>query len=418
MLEDTNKAPTETVSSHAPNLRFGTSYINADEFERTVPDEVMMDKRSGETIYKRVTDEKIIRFNQENINVHDFLSQIKILMAANLHYIRPSSLNCAEHENAYFLTTYTNLMDFKFNEDETIQSTIEGGIRLNPYPFSYNIAVEQNGMFLQLNSRPRDRAIIALLTAMYDDYYESYDGTDPAALAEKEKFKRFGYKGSHAVVNYTITYYESGTKLFAEQTADAYIKINELDYVPFLFDGIYERSRVGYAQIRINSVSAPKLSKALALSKSSNEGEMMKQFLDTEDIVFQSLTTSLFITSTDEFFNLPTGENSAPMIFMSLPEFNTEMDKIGNISNSSGITASVREPDEVIWARTKLWIEYFRKVFNSGNTELMGAETDMDALEQYFGNTVHKYGIFTLDPSDLENYFVEQLSGPTVRELP
>lgn len=418
MLKSTDKAPTETVSSHAPNLRFGTSYINADEYKRTVNDEVMMDKRDGETIYRRGTDGKLIRFHQENINIHDFLSQIKILMAANIHYTRPSTLICDHCEDAYFLTTYTNLMEFAFNEDETIQTTIEGGIRDNPYPFSYNMAVEQNGMFMQLNSRPRDRAIISLLTAMYDDYYEKYNGTDPDALEEKEKFKRYGYKGSNAVINYTITYYESGTRIFAEQTAEAYVKVDELNYVPFLFEGIYDRTQVGYAKIRINSVSAPKFSKALALSKTSNEGEMMKHFLDTEDIVFQSLTTSLFITASDEYFTLPTEENCAPIIFMSLDEFNVEMEKIGNISNSSGIMASVLEPDEVGWARTKLWIEYFRKVFNSGNTELMGALTDMDALEQYFGNTVHKYGIFTIDPSDFENYYVEQISGPVSRELP
>ena len=93
------------------------------------------------------------------------------------------------------------------------------------------------------------------------------------------------------------------------------------------------------------------------------------------------------------------------------------MDKIGNISNNSGIIASVFEPDEVGWARTKLWIEYYRRVYNSGNTELIGAETDMDKLEHYFGNTIHLYGKFTLDQEDYGNYIIEKIGDPVEREI-
>ena len=60
---------------NTPNMRFGTSFLSLDKHEHGVEDEVLMDKRTGQVVYKRDTDGKLIYYAQENFHLNNYIRQ-------------------------------------------------------------------------------------------------------------------------------------------------------------------------------------------------------------------------------------------------------------------------------------------------------------------------------------------------------
>ena len=59
-----------------PNSRFGTTFLDIKYRDHAAPDEVMLDKKTGEIIYRR-KDGKYLFFDKESIHVYEHFSQIK-----------------------------------------------------------------------------------------------------------------------------------------------------------------------------------------------------------------------------------------------------------------------------------------------------------------------------------------------------
>ena len=83
------------ITSYAPNMRFGTSFLSFDNHKKAVNDEVLMDKRTGQIVYKRNTDGKLIYYSQENVHLNNYMRQLKTLIQNHRKsYIRPIPSNC------------------------------------------------------------------------------------------------------------------------------------------------------------------------------------------------------------------------------------------------------------------------------------------------------------------------------------
>lgn len=409
--------PQDTIESNSPNMRFAAAFLDYAEHKRAVPGEVMMDRRTGETVYKRFDDGKRLYFAQENIHQNNYVTQIKTFLAENKKtYIRPRPAICAVCDDTYYMSVNMDLVDFRFNDDEKNKSLLGGGKLLNPYAREYSIIQEQNGLFVQLTGRPRDRATISLLAAVYDKYYKNYVGTDAAKLKKKALYDQPYYLDSNAVVNYTLRYYRSTGEVFAEQTSDAYVRFNEVSFVPFVKSTIYSRTEVAYTRLIINSISAPKLAEGKALLKESTEGVMFEAFLDNADISVITCNVGCFMTPTDPYFTLPPEENTVPIFLMALDEFENELDKIGNISTATGVMFSVLEPDDTQWSDVNLWGEILADVYGFNDSEKTGASTNLDELEKNFGGIEYHNGGFTIDSADVTDYLIETIADKVVWE--
>ena len=396
---------------NTPNMRFGASFLDFANHKHAVNDEVMMDKRTGQLVYKRNTDGKLIYYAQENVHLNNYMRQLKTLMTNNRQtYIRPIPSNCEYCDDTFFISYNTELIDFYFNEDEENKSLISGGKLLNPHPVAHSFTQETNGFFINLTGRPRDRAAISFLTSIYDRYYKDYNGPDEEAINIRTMYDLPGYNMSQAVVNYTVTYYDSTNQVYAQQTADAYVRINEVSYVPFTYEGIYPRTSVAYATIKINSISTPKLAKAIELLGSDAEHALFDTLLDNDDFKFITCNVSIFITTTDQNFSLPTTENTFIILTMGWSEFEEELvnAKSGG-GGASGIVVSVEEPDTTAWSDITIWREIIRDVHGIGDEESTGAETNIDELEKSFGSIEYHSGNFTKNVHDIDDYYVRTI---------
>lgn len=408
-MSTTTKATAD--KSHSPNMRFGTSFLSFDNHDKAVNDEVMMDKRTGELVYKRNSDGKLLYYAQENVHLNSYMRQLKtIIQNHRRSYIRPIPNNCDYTDDTFFMSYNVELIDFAAAEDADNKSLIDGGVLLNPNPVAHSFTQETNGFFIELTGRPRDRALISFLTSKYDQYYKNYDGTDDTALAKKDMYKLENYDMSQAVVNYTVTYYTSSDEIYAQNTTDGYVRINEVSYVPFIYSGIYPRTSVAYAKIKINSISTPKLAGAVELLKNSTVSEtaLYKRVKDYDDIAFMTCNVSIYMTTTDQSFTVPSEENCTPVLLMGWEEFEEELVNAKTGSDSTGILVSVLEPDETGWEDISLWCERLRDVYGSGQEDDTGAVTDINALEKSFGSISYHYGNFTLNVKDTDDYYVEK----------
>ena len=401
----------ETTSSgnaFAPNMRFGTSFLSFDKHKNAVNDEVIIDKRTGQLVYKRNTDGKLIYYSQENIHLNNYMRQLKTLMQNHRKsYIRPIPTNCEYCDDTFFMSYNIETIDFYFDENSDKQRLIDGGVWLNPKPTPHSFTQETNGFFINLVGRPRDRALVSFLAALYDRYYKNYTGDDPDSLAKKELYKLDGYDLSNAVVNYTVTYYTSTDEVYARQTADGYVRINEVSFVPFPYEGIYPRTSVAYAKIQINSISVPKLAEGMRLISTATEQLLYNRILDYDDVAFISCNVSIFTTTTDQSFTVPEETNCTPLLIMGWEEFEEELvnAKSGGGSDS-GIVISVDEPDETVWEDITIWGELIHTVHGTGEVDDTGAITDIDELEKNFGSIEYHNAKFTTDVTDVDDYYV------------
>lgn len=403
MGENTNS---QTVSSYAPNMRFGTSFLSLDHHARAVDDEVLMDKRTGQIVYKRNTDGKLIYYAQENMHLNNYMRQLKTLMTENRKtYIRPSITNCEDCEHVYFISYNIETIDFAF-ADPRKPTFMTGGILENDSPVEHSFVQETNGFFIQLNGRPRDRALLSFMTALYDTYYKNYDGTDPVALERKAMFDLPNYDTSNAVVNYTVRYYDGTGKVVAESTADGYVRANEISYVPFVYEGIYPRSMVAYATIKINSISTPKVASLRDINLTDGQDILFQALFDNVEFAFISCNISIFVCSEDPHFTMPTPSNTISLLVMSWEEFEEELVRAKTGGGSSGIVIDVTEPDPIDWEDITIWAEIIRYVNSDGTETETDHKTNVDDLEHAFESIEYCDGILTPDINAVEDYYV------------
>ena len=402
----------KNAKTKSPNMRFGVTFLNYDQHKvkKAVNNEVMMDKHTGQLVYKRNTDGKLIYFAQENFHLNTYIRQIKALMTDYKNiYVRPNSSNCDSYKDVYFLSYNIDMVDFEF-ADNGPASLVGGGVLKNSSPARHSFVQETNGFFFQLNGRPRDRAMISYLTALYDRTYKSYEGDDEDALAIKRLYELPGYDNSNAVVNYTVSYYDSDGKIVAEDTTDGYIRANEVSFVPFIYQGIYPRERVSYAMMRINSISTPKLAVAKDLMQTDAEKLFFESLIDSDEIGFISCNVATYVCLTDPNFTTPTPDNTVPMLAMGWEEFEEELSRAKTSGSSSGMIVDVLEPDETEWEDIGIWFEVIRQLYPDGTEEETEHETDIETIEASFTATETSDAGLTLDPNDVSDYWVEVFS--------
>ena len=332
--------PVSNVSDIVPDSRFAFTLLNVDLAEQSLDDELMMDKNSGEIVYSRKKDKKLVRYSQENVLINDFLSQVKSRISITPGFQIPKCSTSKKAEDTLFISSNIALNNFVKDGD---------GILYNPAPNPFTFSQETNGFFVQLKGRPRDQALIGFLNSIYNKTYENYDGTDKASLDQKALFANPGYAESHFVINYTVTWYGEDDTEVASETEDGYVVNNSVTLVPFKNTTIYSDEEVKKATLRINSISCPKLEKAKIIAEGSPVYQpILNGLTDSEEIRLINCNISTFIVTDDTTELQSSAENVTPIFAVGLKEFEDTMDQF----TSASIVLSENKPDKpCLWAR-------------------------------------------------------------------
>lgn len=398
---------TTNVSTKDPNLRFGISFLDIKYADRAAKGEAMMDKTTGEIVYKRESDGSILYFNRENMNIEDWLIFMESTYQKTSGSIYPTKDNCSKINSTYLLGTNFDLT--KFIEDSG--SFENGGIKRNTFVTEFNITHESNGFFAKLNLRPRDVTYVNLISEMYDRYFKDYNGVNNDYIAENAKFAKPNYFGNSLQINYTYSVYKNGEKI-RNITDDGFCRPNEICYIPFNNSSVYSRDDADYCTLEINYVTIPKLKYGIvikSLVSSDSEKNIMNIVKDNDPITMISLDTFTYSTTTDIPFATPSPNNSKTIQFIKAEVVNEAFERIEKMSGSNGFYFSTTEPSKEEWISTSIWGENVREVYTGGEVENTTDSNILSKLEALFGKGKEIIGPFTVDYNDVTGFFVESI---------
>lgn len=408
------------VETSVPNTRFGATFLDVLLNKRAVNDEVMLDKQAGDLVYKRRDDGRILWYSQENIQLYQFMSQLRSRSDACTSYAYPNDKSSV-YADSYFMSCLLDVTDWEFEKAEgdsptKTYSLLKGDKLKNCYPDAFSVSQEATGFFIKLNIAPKDLAYINLLNSRYNAEYEEYAGEDEEKLAKKALYNNFGYAAGQFSLNYTITWYDLNGDVKETETADGYIAANEVCFIPYKRTKVFKRTEVNSAKLTINYLSAPKLVEGNALCTTAVEKKMVNSVKDNTDLSFQTMNFSFFMTATDDNMYLPGWINHSEIILlMSVKEMEDAMDRAAS-SGDGGIVISVNEPDEKTWHNTKLWVELMREFIPPDDVRYTGSPTTIGKIEDELKGIEHVYTKFSTDKKSVNDFYVEVTGDITIGE--
>lgn len=402
------------VESLVPNSRFGTTFLDTKYRDRAIDDEVMIDKLTGEILYRRK--DGIYLWNErERIHVYEHFTQIKKRIEAYNNWISPLEERTKFNES-YFSTTIMTVLDFTCNaSDEDIKNNnpiglIYGHTLENPKKIPFSITQESNGFFINIGTTPRDRALVGALNERYNREYYNYTGSDPDHVAKAAKYKEYNYLESHFVVNYTVYWYDINGDLLSTETADGYAIANENTLIPFKQVSTYGRSKVNATKLVINSISAPKLAEGYELTLNSGivEQTFINSTRDTDSIIIDSMLISFFSTITDDLFQVAdTDGMTSYLMVLGMNEYEQTLNRAGS-PLSNGNVIGTKSPIKGDWEKSNIWHETIRKVHTIDDVEFIGTtETTPQSLEEMLMGVRHTGSFITSEKDETEGFYLK-----------
>lgn len=252
-VTDSSVKPTTVVK---PDSRFATTFLSTKYRDRAVPGEVLMDKITGELYIKRVSDGKIVSFNQNKKMINDLVLELQLLLFHNNKFVYPS-----ESETSFYVVTNYDLVTIN-NEvlyDLTFDNIIIPESSNDINKLTFKISGGSNGFFCRHATRDVDKPFIEFITSQYNSFFKNYTGDDAIYEAEHAKFTTIDkWESSNATITYSVDVYKDGTK-YEYKDNIGYITLNE-DSAVLLPEKIYEDlTSFDYAEITINGISYDKL---------------------------------------------------------------------------------------------------------------------------------------------------------------
>ena len=438
-----------TVSSIQPNLRFGTSFLDSSKYrDRAVNGETLMDKRTGEVVFKRKEDGSLLYFDREKLKLDDYISNLRALMRSNVRFSYPTEYNTQDMDSEYFSTFLLDTQNFipnvedgkysdgvVFRNELTVPSYVneitnsDGSKTLN-LDEGFTISKKMNGIFFKLFARPRDLPLIEFCSNVYDKYFKSYTGTDETYLKEKEKFATsndYEYDKSNATITFSL-HAENPSGSNVDKLFTVYVKLNEWSLILFKENGIpldFDKDEYQSVTITIQSICLEKM-KFCPEILSKEEMDIYNKLLDDSSLDSDADKSKISIThgyvsyffTKDNYMKIPDRRNTELLNCIGLRAFNDSMRVIGNISSAEGIHVSASVPDEQTKVGLSVWAEKIRNVYNKGETENLPEHiTDIESLEKLFGAIETINGSLSIEDA-AENFWWKMKTRLTNKPVP
>lgn len=392
----------KSITITDPNVRFGTTFLNTDYALRAVKDEVLMDKTTGELVYKRYNDGKFLYYNRERIDVDEFYLQLQIILNDALFWIPDAA-------DTSYLITYLMMSQYNLNEfdfDPNYPSNFEdGGKKKNVNNDMFTISNESTGFIANIASRPRDEAMINFVTSKYDNYYKNYTGNDPEILRHTSRFNNPCYEGSNIEIQYKLTWVKDGNSVFSN-TYTGYAKANQLSFIEFPNYTPPSYDDVDSVNLQIINVSIPKLKFGKEIITDQAENIMLNKLIDSQEIRLTSCNIITTITENNELFMMPDQNCCTVLLLDSIRNVSNYLEMIKSIGGGGGILLSTEYPSDNKWRNMKLWLERFRDVDPGGELVDVGSDTSFDDLEAYFGKPLPIPSSLTLDEYNRDGFYI------------
>ena len=393
-----------------PNARFGTTFLDKKYKKYSVKDEAMVDKVTGEILFRRPTDGKIISFVQNNKYLHDIMIELRMLQENNLSFKFPTK------EDSWFSSSDYNTFDIMGKQISALSGnsyTFDKSMSQMKDKFEFHISNSSNGFFIRPISRDTDRNLIAYLTRLYDATYERYIGDETEALIEKEKFKDPTWKYSNCSIQYDVTVTgidTSDTNKTQTYSAINNITIDESNYVELPVDSFsFTFKEIKSIVVDITNVSFYKIS--FINKKINNTPDFDKTVYDNiktpdNNVYIENVCVMAY---EDDIIYVPMSENIVNVVLTDGFFTANYIGKVDKISSTGGFIVSAERPPYSKWTINNVWAESYRICRGNGEFERTDSETDWDDLEDYIHSSEGIVSTITTDPNDPNSFYAKTL---------
>lgn len=400
---DVKKLLAEIPDASLMNTRWAYTALDAKFKDHAVPDEILIDKETGQFFYKRV-DGKIVSYVPPTSNVSANSVLITEINSAIVGIMNGGGVNVRfpDDKNSLLLSFTLPL------EGRTTTQEIIAGIT-NIQRAKFKVSPLSNSFFAKVNSRPEDMNYIELLTAHYNKTAEVSTFTNA----------RLDYS-----VKYTDGHQNSVTKDYRQE-----FKLNKLEVFPFVSrldnmnDPIFDTltGDVVDIEVEIKGISSEKLS--TAYSPSHSEEEPFSTVIAPDGkIIITDINLLPFISNMND---IPKYEDMIINLIMSAQQTADETKKSGGMTEEEKKeledlkkeVASLprmfisQEPvDGSQMKNSDLWIQLttpiptYQNVINVTGTNITFIKEE---LEKYLIEDVELIRSFTLDESETDSIFID-----------
>ena len=336
-----------TSEKITPNVRFAATFLNTDYHSMAVDDEVLIDKSTGEIVYKRVADGKFLYYDRERFDTNEYVMQLQTMLANAAFWLPKVG-------DDVYLTTYLMMVQYnldKFIFDNTTGSRYEdGGVKKNQYNDSFSISHKSTGFFIKIKTRPRDESVINFITSKYDNYYKNYNGTDADSIQEKALFNNPSYENSNITITFKVNWIKDGNLINSTEYV-GYARANIMSYIEFDSYSVPSVEDVDSVQMQIVSVSLPKMKLGKEIVTGESENIILNKVIDAQEIRLLSCEITTTITETPKSFLMPNDNTTTILLINDMVSLNDSLSRVNSLGSGEQVVLSTEKP-----ANASLWL--------------------------------------------------------------
>lgn len=413
MIITTDEKPTYVEK---PDMRFAATFLSYKYRDYAVIGESLQDKATGE-IYTKRADGRTVSFFQNKKIYEDLCLKARVMLNNNTDFKWPS-----DDAQSYFCGVNYDCLSFFSEKRLDILTTDlvfpneEDDLRTQ---FRFNITPLSNGFFINPCPRDPDKPAIEFLTAKYNQFFENYDGSDPAFALEKAKFdSNPKWKYSNATIHYTVTVTDgTTTKVY---TCEDWIRVSELRCVLIPYVKIGQDFPDGYTNIRITirGIEFYKIHFMVdhLLDFDEEFQKAYKNFLYPDQEMYVDWIE--VYTFVDDPYNLLFLGNEFVVALLDVPYFKQYLAKMGTLIQGGGLIMSIDKPDDGIWTANVGWGERKSDVYRGGiKIDHEDSTTDIRKTEAILAGVEYISGNLNNDPVAFNDFYLVDTSvGTYTRE--
>jgi hypothetical protein len=368
-----------------PDIRFATTFLSHEYRDYSVEGEALMDKMTGELFIKRPEDGRVLSFEQNKKYAYDQVLELRVLLTNNEEFTYPKNSTDAFYVSTnYDLVTINKEVVNDVLKTENTVISVEGSSDIDlRNTLSFNISGYCNGFFCCPITRDCDKMAVEILSSMYNNIVQNYEGSDNKIRSEQSKFTSIQkWEDSDIILTYTADITENGvTKSY---TLTDYIRFNEQMGVLIPTD-VLANYPYGYDSIKITikKLEYYKMHFVMGLSKSitgiDDMYENIKEYLCPDGKIYVNYLN--IVSFVDSYKDIRLLGNETNVGFLDIPYVRRYMTKLAKLKKNSDFIQSTARPSEDDWGANAVWAEMLRDVKSRGEVTYRNSETDLKELE-------------------------------------
>ena len=391
--------------THTSDVRFGATFLDVENKEKSVKGEILSDKIDGELFLKRPLDGRIVSFNQKASSTYEMIKDFNIEFVTAEGFQYPSK-DCY-FTGIHFDTNGLSERNVGEKKIDICERNLEFPDRVgDENDFIFTVSETTNGFFFKPKLRYSDRILAGFLSGEFRVLEESgaLEESFKTWLGENKLYgngdiydiwKKIEYwNESNAILMYTvqITGVNTSGEAMEKVISDiAMIRLNEFTFIKFPISYLLNMASIDSIRVRINSLMFPKIQYVTEQYKDSAGmyGEEIKQLM-TPDYKMHLKETEVFyfIDSPDQ---LPDEVNCTIHHLVDYEFMKQSIQKINQTLANRPFASQPEELEDSEWSLDTVWNEELRRV-NSGvrTYPMIGASTTVEEVERslYFNDAI------------------------------